>query len=283
MFKTYSFDTHQTGPHVLILGAVHGNETAGSQALHEIIRQIQNKELSLLKGSVTFIPVVNEKAKALDARFADENLNRVIKFHPNPITNEQKIANLLIKEIEKADVLLDLHSTHCPEDEAFAFIDYPTEKNLQFLKIIPVKTALAGWPLIYKNNPEIDNFCTEEYAYQHGVSALTLECGYHKSPQAIQLAQTAILNTLSFFNGLNEFSFKENEKRLITLDTFIIKDAEGDFIKEVNHLTPLKKGEIIARYHNNKEIIMPYDGLIIMPNKNASIQTEWFYIGRETA
>ena len=134
MFKVHTFESQTNVPHILILGAVHGNEIAGTLASQALIQQFQQGQLTLLRGQATFIPIVNELAQQQDTRFVDENLNRVITTHTAPMTHEQKIANQLLSYIEKADVLLDLHSTHCKDDEAFAFIDYPSEKNLDFLR-----------------------------------------------------------------------------------------------------------------------------------------------------
>ena len=143
MFKTYHFQGEVPCPHLLFLGAVHGNETAGPNAQKEIINLIEKREIIIKKGQVTFIPIVNEEAYQKDIRCIDVNLNRVIKRHEFPQNNEEKIANELITFIEQCDVMVDLHSTHCPDDVAFAFIDYPDKKNRELLSLIPVKTALA--------------------------------------------------------------------------------------------------------------------------------------------
>ena len=178
MFKSYTFTGQTSGKHILILGAVPGNETAGTLAQQKIIRQIELGELNIISGSVTFVPIVNEAAYNQNCRYIDTNLNRVIKFHQAPQNNEEKIANELIKLIDNCDVMLDLHSTHCPQDKEFAFIDYPTEDNRRLSALVPVQTALSGWPQIYVNHPEITNFCTEEYAHQKDKMGITVECGY---------------------------------------------------------------------------------------------------------
>lgn len=281
MFKTVVFKGEAEGKNILILGAVHGNETAGTRAQQEVIKEIKEAQHILKSGSVTFIPIVNEQAYNQDIRGVEDNLNRVIKFHENPKTNEEKIANQLIKEIEKADILLDLHSTHCENDQPFAFIDYPTKENLDFLNIIPVQTALAGWPDIYKNNQNIENNCTEEYAFLHQTRALTVECGYHKSIEAVQTAKQSILNTLYQFDVLAGTATK-TEKKIITLKKFIIKEKEGKLLKNFVHLDKVKKGEPIARYETGEKVYSEVDGFIIMPNHDAKINTEWFYIGEKS-
>ena len=282
MFKKFSFKAPEEGMNILILGAVHGNEISGTLAQQEVIEELNRGLYTLKKGSVTFIPCVNEEAQKKDARGVDENLNRVIKYHKDPQTHEEKIANLLIKEIKNVDVLLDLHSTHEKEDKPFAFIDHPTEENLDFLNIIPVQTALAGWPDIYKDQTDIENNCTEEYAFLNGIRALTVECGYHKSIEAIQIAKQSILNTLYHFGILNGTPAIKIKKEIIRLHSFIIKEKEGVLQKEYVHMDPIKKGEIIAKYHDGETVLAPFDGVIIMPNKDANIQAEWFYIGEKS-
>ena len=108
MFKTIVFKHENEGKNILILGAVHGNETAGTKAQYEIIDEIKQGKHHLQSGLITFIPIVNEQAYQKDMRGIDDNLNRVIKFHENPKTNEEKIANQLIKEIEKALIKAEL-------------------------------------------------------------------------------------------------------------------------------------------------------------------------------
>ena len=279
MFKSIVFKHETEGKNILILGAVHGNETAGTKAQYEIIKELQEKKHILQSGSITFIPIVNEQAYQKDMRGIDDNLNRVIKFHENPQTNEEKIANQLIKEIEKADILLDLHSTHCEKDEPFAFIDHPNDETLDFLKIIPVQTALAGWPDIYKNNAEIENNCTEEYAFLNNTHALTVECGFHKSNEAIEIAKRSILNSLYHYNILKG-SCQETKKTIVTLQNFVIKEKEGTLSKNYIHLDPIEKGDEIAVYETGEKIYAPFDGFIIMPNHEAKTNTEWFYFGK---
>lgn len=281
MFKKIVFNSNKSGLNILILGAIHGNEVAGTIAQNEIIQEIIDKKITLKTGQITFIPTVNQKAQDQDTRFIDENLNRIIKFHQNPTKNEEKIANQLITEIENADIMLDLHSTHNKEDAPFAFIDYPTTENLDFLNIIPVNSALAGWPKIYKDQPEIENFCTEEYAYHHQTKALTVECGYHKSTESVKIAKQSILNTLLFYDIIEGEKPLIYKKNIITIDSFIIKEEDGNFTKEFKHLDKISKGEVIATYKSGKNLYAPFNGVIIMPNKNAFIKTEWFYIGKE--
>ena len=280
MFKIYTFEAQKAGKHILILGAVHGNEIAGTIAQQNIINQIENNMIHLKSGKITFIPIVNEKAHQIDERFVDVNLNRVIKYHQNPANNEEKIANELIKLIEECDIMLDLHSTHCPDDVPFAFIDYPYEKNRELLSLIPVKTALAGWPQIYANQPDITNFCTEEYAHQHNKSGITVECGYHKAEKSIDIATTTILNILSYFDVIEYEKPQKSNPTVVTLSSYVTKKSEGKLTRNFQHLDKIQKDDILAIYESGEIVTAPFDGYIIIPNHKATIGSEWFYLGQ---
>lgn len=281
MFKSYTFSAPAPGRRVLILGAVHGNEIAGTLAQERIIRQIKQGELRLKSGSVTFIPTVNEAARQRDVRFIDANLNRIVRYHPQPYSNEEKIANSLIRMLDSCDIMLDLHSTHCEGDVEFAFIDHPTAANLELLSLIPVKTALAGWPQIYAGNPDISNFSTEEYAYTHGKTGITVECGYHKSPQAIEVACRSILNVLACYGIIDAARPAPKQPSLISLDSFIVKRSPGRLSRPYKHLDAVKRGEILAVCNNGEQIAAPFDGYIIMPAPQAAVGSEWFYLGHK--
>ena len=66
MFKKYCFSARTKGLHILILGGVHGNEIAGSIAQKEIINMIENGDLQIKSGMITFVPTVNEEAQKKD-------------------------------------------------------------------------------------------------------------------------------------------------------------------------------------------------------------------------
>jgi predicted deacylase len=66
--------------------------------------------ITLLSGSVTFIPVCNPLAKEKNVRYIEENLARVFDEHKNPVSYEQKLATQLSDYVKNADAILDIHS-----------------------------------------------------------------------------------------------------------------------------------------------------------------------------
>lgn len=135
MITKYEFRGEKDGISLLILAAVHGNETAGTQACFRIIDEFNRGALRLTGGHLTLVPVCNPEAYRKDVRCIDENLNRVIKMHDNPQSYEQRLANEICPLIRSHRFTLDLHSTHCVGDVPFAFCDYPDDYNRKVIEV----------------------------------------------------------------------------------------------------------------------------------------------------
>ncbi|MBR4931957.1 MAG: succinylglutamate desuccinylase/aspartoacylase family protein, partial [Alphaproteobacteria bacterium] len=249
MIEKFVFDSGKSGVHLLVLGGIHGNEIAGIYACQKIIADLQSRRVQLKSGCLTLVPICNPQAYRQDIRQIDENLNRVIKQHSHPITYEQKCANEIAPLIRKNDFTLDLHSTHCIGDVPFAFCDYPKEYNQLFIQSLNVDYVLTGWPSIYADKDDISDCSTEQYAHICGQSATTVECGYHKEPQAIELAYQAILNALRVFDMIEQLPNdvqivdiqSTKKKTIIRLKEYIVKEKSGRLCQNYKHLDNIHK------------------------------------------
>ena len=105
-----SFSGKHDGPRLIVLGAVHGNETCGTQAIQRIIAEFNASNFVLQRGSVTFVPVTNVMAYERGQRCGQRNLNRMLLPYAEPVAYEDHVANWLCPLLAKHDVLLDLHS-----------------------------------------------------------------------------------------------------------------------------------------------------------------------------
>ena len=279
MITKYEFRGEKDGISLLILAAVHGNETAGTQACFRIIDEFNRGALRLTGGHLTLVPVCNPEAYRKDVRSIDENLNRVIKMHDNPQSYEQRLANEICPLIRSHRFTLDLHSTHCVGDVPFAFCDYPDDYNRKVIEALPVDYVLEGWPEIYGRQAQIQDFSTEQCAHVYGNTATTLECGYHKEPKAAELAYRAIIGALTAFDMVDLSKPAAHEKTYIQMKSFVLKTGEGKLCRNYKHLDPLVKGEKIAVYDSGEFLYAPEDGFILLPNLQAPVNTEWYYLG----
>ena len=113
--------TERAGPRLIVLGAVHGNETCGPRAIERVMAEFESEKLNLLRGNVTFVPVTNPKAYERGHREGERNLNRNLGPKAEPQDFEDRIANVLCPLLAQHDVLIDLHSFQSP-GEPFAMI-----------------------------------------------------------------------------------------------------------------------------------------------------------------
>jgi len=276
MLEAFDFKSINPGKSILITGAVHGNEVCGSIACKNIISKIKSGNINIKSGSVTFIPVSNPKAYAINKRFFEINLNRVIKKSKSPKLYEEKISNILTDYIKFNDYHLDLHSMH-ENGTPFVFQDY--EEEAEFARILGLEYIFIGWPNVYKNSKTVKDYSTQHYAHTVKTINCTVECGSHTDPKAVEIAELCILRSLSYL-GIIDYNETNNLKqKFIEMKDVHFKESEGKFAKNFVDLDIVKKGEIIAIYNNGKKIIADNDCYIILPNKNANLNEEWFYSG----
>lgn len=279
LIEKYVFTGENKGMNLLILGGVHGNETAGIKAGFRVVEEIKQGKIKLQNGRLTIVPVCNPAAYQKDVRSIEENLNRVMKMHLNPQSYEQCLANEICPLIKANRMLLDLHSTHCQGDVPFAFCDYADEYNTPLINALDVDYVLEGWPAMYAAQGEITDFSTEGYAHFCGNTGTTLECGYHKEPEAENIAYNAIVSALKVYGMIDGVVTVKPQKTHIQMHSYVIKKQAGKFCQNYKHLDMVRKGQAIAVYDNGEILRAPFDGYILLPNHTAEIGAEWYYLG----
>ena len=107
------FHGTKKGPHLLITGAVHGDEFEPIAAIHRLISLFESNAASVtpFRGTVTLIPIVNEPAFLRGHRCADDGLDlaRTCPGRADGSVTEQ-IAHALSQTIREADCYIDLHT-----------------------------------------------------------------------------------------------------------------------------------------------------------------------------
>jgi hypothetical protein len=151
----HSYTALAPGVRLIVLGAVHGNETCGTQAIKRTIDDIERGHLELMRGSVTLVPVTNPLAYQFGRREGERNLNRNLRPTDHPADFEDRIANWLCPLLERHDVLLDLHSFHTPgepfvmlgpENNAGALEPFSlAAEERAFARHLGVRRFVDGW------------------------------------------------------------------------------------------------------------------------------------------
>lgn len=314
-FKAISFKALQPGPRLLVLGAVHGNETSGTQGIMRVLDEIDAKTVKLVAGSVTLVPITNPLAYEKRQRAGDRNLNRNLGPCASPQEFEDHIANWLCPLMAQHDVLLDLHSFQAV---GRAFVMVGPENNTEALEPFAhaaAEVALAlrlgvnrlvdGWLSTYARGvarrratlgsvanraQQLDTdprygVGTTEYMRTVGGYALTLECGQHDDPNAPQVAYTAIMNTLAHLGQIAapKPAAMTGIEALRIFDVIDKGHPQDAFSRPWSSFDALRAGDLIGTRQDGTPVYAQNDGYILFPNARADVGHEWFYLAQANA
>jgi predicted deacylase len=305
-FQSVSFTGLAPGARLIVLGAVHGNETCGTQAIRRVIAEIETGQLAIVAGSVSFVPVTNPLAYARHQRMGDRNLNRNLLPTDAPVEFEDRIANWLCPLLAQHDVLLDLHSFHTagapfvmlgPEDNAGALEPFTrAAEEAALAQRLGVHRFVVGWLDTYAagvarrlaagaSAREADvhyGVGTTEYMRAHGGIALTLECGQHDDPAAPEVAYRAIHNTLAHLRLTPAAPPPAvTDTEALRLYQVIDRNHVDDrFVRDWASFDRVHAGETIGVRRDGTQLVSDREGYIVFPNPGAQVGQEWFYLAR---
>jgi predicted deacylase len=303
----------QPGPRLIVLGAVHGNETCGTQALQGLIDALDQDRLRLLRGQLTLVPIANPLAYRRHAREGERNLNRKLVPPAIPQDFEDRVARVLCPLLQVHEVLLDLHSFHTAGAPFVMVGPRDNQDTLEPFAHAQAEAALAaalgpslvveGWLETYAHgvarrrahpvtvaqavpDPQF-GVGTTEYMRACGGYGVTLECGQHGDPQAPVVARLAVLRTLRLLGMVGEGPQSAAAEPAPTPRTvmclFDVIDCEhaGDhFTREWASFDPVRAGEVLGHRDDGRPVVSEVDGWIVFPNPRAQVGQEWFYLAR---
>jgi len=306
-FESITFTGVKAGPRLIVLGAVHGNETCGTQAIRRVIADIEGGRLAVAAGCVTFVPVANPLAYARGARMGDRNLNRMLVPTEAPKDFEDHVANWLCPLLATHDALLDLHSFHTagepfvmlgPENntgalEPFARAEDETALALAF----GVQRFIDGWLDTYAagvarrrvegqavESDVMYGVGTTEYMRAQGGIALTLECGQHDDPAAPEVAYRAIHHALAHLRlSAAAPPAPVSGTEALRLYEVVDRAHAGDrFVRDWSSFDPVAAGEVIGVRLDGTPVRADCAGYVVFPHPEAAPGHEWFYLARRS-
>jgi predicted deacylase len=299
------------GPRLIVTGAVHGNETAGTRGIERVLAEIEQGEIEIRRGTVSFVPVCNPLAYQLGQRMGQRNLNRRLQPGATPQDNEDRIANVLCHWLAEHEVLLDLHSFRSPGQPFVMRGPADNRGSLEPFAHAAAEAALAahvgpsrvvdGWMAAYAEGVarrrqraltpgavhEDPGYGvgTTEYMRSVGGWGVTLECGQHDDPAAPDVARHAIRQTLALL-GIADLPLAPPARPLDCLSLVEVVDrfdAADHFVKPWTSFDPLAEGELIAVRADGSELRAPRAGHIVFPDPGARPGHEWFYLAQRSA
>jgi len=310
-FESIHFAAPAPGARLIVLGAVHGNETCGTMAIRRVLDEIAQGRITIVAGEVTFVPVTNPLAYERKQRQGDRNLNRKLVPTDAPREFEDHVANWLCPLLERHEVLLDLHSFHTagepfamvgPEDNTGTLEPFAHAAREEALAVrLGVRRIVDGWLETYAAGVarrrahheahgalDLDaeyGVGTTEYMRRVGGWGFTLECGQHEDPRAPDVAYRAILNTLAHLE-LIDAPAPAPATGVEALHLFEVVDkahADDRFSRAWASFDAVRAGDLIGTRHDGTPVHAQTDGRIVFPNPEALAGQEWFYLARPHA
>ena len=300
--ETIRFTGLAPGPKLIVVGAVHGNEICGPQAILRAIEDCRMGRLSIRRGEVTFLPVANMKAYRQNTREGDRNLNRDLREKTIPEDYEDRVGNRICSLLREHDVLLDIHSFR-GEGEPFVFAG-PSDNTGpiepfrhakaegEFAARLGTSIVIHGWLDVYErflkerarlghsNKARSEGVGTTEYMRFSGGYGVTLECGSHDDPRAVEVGYSAIVRALAHLGMVDAPPPNVTANTVVQVIEVLVCEAEGDRLEQTWKTGDrLDAGQVIARRVNGEVLKAPKDGFIIFPNYAAKPGDGLCYFG----
>lgn len=287
------------GPLVILIGSLHGNESAGVKAIEHVIDRIRHEKIRV-RGHLVGL-VGNVQAREQRKRYIDYDLNRSWRDeHIERLKNNGQAPHFR-EDAEMVDLLeffdrlsvngyedricMDLHTTSSDNGNFIVVPDaaseHPVIKALKLPLIIDLEKHIKGTLLHYLQKKDILGFAFEgglmgsEISVRLHIAGIweTLICSgavdKERLPEEIQM------NTL-----LQTFAAELPHKLRVKYHYWI---TEGDGFRMnpgyVN-FQEVHEGEEIAKDHNGP-VRAPIDGMIFMPLYQRSGNDGFFIVHEE--
>ena len=289
VLEVLRFESLRPGPRLIVLGAVHGKEPCGPEAIARAVTEIRAGRPKIRRGCVTFVPVANPKAWRQRTREGDRNLNRDLCERTHPKNFEDRVGNRLCALLREHDVLLDIHSFSA-RGEPFVFAGPENNQG----EVEPFSNAEAEWDFAVRLGPSIvmhgwlDGYArflaererlgfaaggiqegvgTTEYMRFAGGYGATIECGQHDDPASVEIGYAAILRALAHLGIVDAPAPAVSARRAIRLTDSLLCGTEGDRLEGFRVTgEAVAAGEVIVRRAGGEALTAPRPGYLVFPD-----------------
>jgi len=284
------YSGQKKGPLLIVIGAMHGNEPAGVEAINLMIKMLEVEPITNpnFSYSGTLLGLIgNVKAFAAKKRFIKKDMNRmftkeIVKSLESKNLDEleaeeaeiKELLQIINKEIEENEyqkiILLDLHTTSSSGIFSIA-TDDPESLRIAVELHAPVITSmlegLEGTTLHHftKKNLNIN------------ITPVTFESGQHNEELSVNRAVAAITNCMRTIGSVNPEDVENRHDQLLreysaTLpDVVRLKERHSISVDDEFKMKPgysnfqaIQKGEVLAS-DKSGPIKAAMDGRILMP------------------
>ena len=274
------------GPLMVCIGGMHGNEPAGVNAIHLLLKMLEVEPIT--NPSFTYKGIFagllgNPEAFRMNVRFVDKDMNRSwsarsTNGHPTTVTEEVAIQNIIkiIKDLvdryaPTEVVFIDLHTTSSTGGIFSIVTDDPNSQRLAQEIYAPVIKGflqeLGGTSLHYISRVNIDI----------PVTGIAFEAGNHAEALSVNRAIAAVICsmraagcvTAGHVESRHVEILKEYSKDLPGMTRLIYRhnvdeDDGFEMLPDFQNFQPVSEGQVLAS-DKNGPIKSPSNGLILLP------------------
>jgi len=218
----------------------------------------------------------NPLAIERNVRQVDVNLNRM--FKPKELLSksesesyEYRLAKTLKKQLQKADVLLDIHGSRTPDSVPFAI----AESNAAALvKFLPVNIVVSGFD-------EFEPGGTDYFMNNIGKVGICIECGYNEDEQSFKIAEEALFTFLAARGHLGQEMVARQQKNFRLFSLYLTKTNFKRF-KTFSDFEAVSENQVLG-IDGNTEVVAEGNGVILFANRDIECPSEEaFLLAKET-
>lgn len=273
------------GPHVALIGGVHGCEYSSIAAVVRFMNELDTEELA---GSITAVPVVSMESYVRRSPFVvpedGKNLNRSFPGSYDGTYTDALARGIFDELIAMADVLLDLHGGDLVEAlEPFAIYDAsPVEEQSRSLAVA------FGLPYVVREEPAeglAGMTCTAAAAA--GIPAVIAEAGGigQLDEAAVTMLADGVRNALRSLEMLpGPVTPPAAEMREVGVFDWLRCREAGFWEAAVRVGEELAEGQLVGRVKNlwgdvQEEIRAPREGVVLFLTTSAAVSDDGLLLG----
>ncbi len=271
-----TLEAPRPGPHVVVVGLLHGNEVAGAIVLDRLLRQAMRPaqgRLTLAFANLTAYARFDPEQPTA-SRFLDEDMNRV--WDPAVLdgpraSSELDRARALRPLIDSADLLLDLHSMLWPSDPLL--LSGPGARGRALASALGVPSLVVA-DRGHATGPRLIDY--GRFTGPGDAAACLVEAGQHWQAETVDVAwgcTRALLRHAGMLEGPEAGAADAAPAPRCAEVTLAVTAATSGF----TFLQPFRGGDVIPDRNTlialdgTTEIRTPHDDcLLIMPSLRAS-------------
>lgn len=296
------FDEKRSGPLIIMLGGIHGNEKAGIKALEYLIKMLEVENITNESFQFTGKLIAmkgNLQAQKVDKRYINRDLNRMFRndilktvlTKETPTAEEKELVEIIdfiknaIADYHPEEIfVLDLHTTTATGGIFTIINDSPEALEIGLDLKAPViegfLDGIKGTILHYLNADNVHQNCT----------ALCFEAGQHKDPLSVNRCIAAAVNFLSTVGAVEKPNIEPRHHHILheyaaghpvhsrLIYTHKITDGDGFKMEPgFQNFDPIDKDQLLASDVNGP-VYAPSDGLMLMPHYQEQGEDGFFIV-----